>query len=350
MKRLNILTGLLAFGAVVFSSCSGPKEDGGPTTGTSRSAERVRVTTLASEQITRSIDYSASLEPFNTVHMVPASPGRIEAIRVELGDRVKKGQELVRMNDAQLNQAQFQLNNLKADYARLDTLKKLGSIAQQQYDQIRTQYEVARENVDFLSKNTVLTAPFNGLISGKYHEPGEMYSGTPVAEIGKAAILTIIQVDKLKAIVSLSEKYFPNIKKGMPVSVTFDVYPGETFAGEIFRIAPTINSQSRSFEVEISMDNPTGKLRPGMFGRVSIDLEHVDAVVLPALAVLKMQGSNVRYLFVERNGQAKRIEVLLGSRFDDKVEVISDELRPGDHVIIEGQARLLDGAAVEVVN
>ncbi|KOH42554.1 hypothetical protein NC99_46420 [Sunxiuqinia dokdonensis] len=348
MKQLNTFIGLLAVLAI--SSCSAPKEEAETNTESGRLVERVRVTTLAKEEITRSIEYSASLEPFNTVHMVPASPGRIEAIHVELGDRVGKGQELVRMNDAQLNQARIQLNNLKADYARLDTLKKLGSIAEQQYEQLQAQYEAAKENVDFLEDNTLLLAPFNGLISGKYHEAGEMYSGSPVAEIGKAAILTIIQVDKLKAIVSISEKYFPNIQKGMPVSVTFDVYPGEKFAGQVFRIAPTINPQSRSFEIEVSMDNPAGKLRPGMFGRVTIGLENTEATVLPALAILKMQGSNVRYLFVERNGKAKRVEVTLGDRFDDKVEVISSELQSGDQIIVEGQARLLDGALVEVAD
>ena len=350
MKQLNHLIIILTISLLVFSSCSNQeseKEQGA--TAIANTTEPVRIIQLKNEEITRTIEYSSTLEPFTEVHMAPTSPGRIEAIHVELGDRVTKGDELVQMNDAQLIQAQIQMNNLKADYARLDTLKKLGSIAQQQYDQLEAQYEVAKENVDFLRKNTLLKAPFNGIISGKYFEAGEMYSGSPIATIGKAAILSIIQVEKLKAVVSISEQYFPNIRKGMKVDLTFDVYSGQTFKGEIFRIAPTINPQSRTFEIEISVNNQKGQLRPGMFGRVTIGLEKTEARVLPALAILKMQGSNIRYLFVEENGQAKRVEVELGKRFNDKVEVISDQLKLGDHIIIEGQARLLDGSKVEVL-
>lgn len=349
MKRFNYSIALGALVLFGLGSCSSDQEKKVKET-PEVVTERVRVTTLGAEEITRTVEYTATLEPFKEVHMAPTSPGRIETIRVELGDRVKAGQELVRMNDTQLIQAEIQLNNLKADYTRLDTLKKLGSIAQQQYEQLQAQYEAAQENVDFLRKNTILKAPFNAVISGKYFESGEMYSGTPVATVGKAAILSVIQVDKLKAIVSVSEKYFPKVELGMPVSLRFDVFPGESFEGKIFRIAPTIDSQSRSFEVEVSIDNPKGQLRPGMFGRVTIGLEKTEAVVLPALAILKMQGSNIRYLFVEENGRAKRIDVQLGNRFDDKVEVISDQLKIGDQVIVEGQARLLDGGPVEVVN
>ncbi|MGQ8335916.1 efflux RND transporter periplasmic adaptor subunit [Sunxiuqinia sp. A32] len=351
MKQLNTFIFILAISALSLTSCSDKKaEDGKKTNIEVAKAERVRTIILENQEITRTIEYTSTLVPFNIVHMAPTSPGRIEAINVEMGDKVRKGDELVRMNDAQLNQAMIQLNNLETDYSRLDTLKKLGSIAQQQYDQLKAQYEVAKENVQFLQKNTILEAPFNGVISGKYFEAGEMYSGAPVATVGKAAILSIIQVERLKAIVSISEKYFPSIHNGMEVSLQFDVYPGETFNGKIFRISPTINPQSRSFEVEVSVNNPTAKLRPGMFGRVTIGLEKTNANVLPALAILKMQGSNIRYLFVDNKGKAKRIEVQLGKRYDDKVEVISDELKLGDRVIIEGQARLLDEMPIEVLN
>ena len=122
------------------------------------------------------------------------------------------------------------------------------------------------------------------------------------------------------------------------------------FEGEIYRIYPTIDPQSRSFTVEVSVSNTKNLLRPGMFSRVSIDIEKTEAIVLPALAVLKMQGSNERYLFIDDNGKAKRIQVTIGDRYDDKVEVISDELKVGDKVIISGQARLLDGMEVQVVD
>jgi len=86
-----------------------------------------------------------------------------------------------------------------------------------------------------------------------------------------------------------------------------------------------------------------------MFARVSFDLEEVEAAVLPALAVMKMQGSNERYIFIESGGKAERIPVTIGSRFDDQIEVLSDRLKPGDRVIVSGQSRLLQGVPVQVV-
>lgn len=349
MKRLNTVLTVLALGIFFLSSCKSQTETNENANQTAK-AERIRVVELQPEEITRSVVYTASMEPFNVVHMAPATPGRIEKINVDMSDRVKEGQELVRMNDAQLIQAEIQLSNLKTEYERLDTLNKLGSVAAQQYDQLKTQYDVAKENVDYLRKNTVLAAPFNGIISGKYFEAGEMYSGAPVATIGKAAIVSIIQVEKLKAIVNISEEYLPNVKEGMEVSLHFDVYPDEDFTGKVIRISPTISAQSRTFEIKISVNNPGEKLRPGMFGRVTIPLATADVMVLPAVSVLKMQGSNVRYLFKVENGVAKRVEVELGQRFDDKLEVISKDLKEGDQIVVDGQARLLDGNKVEIVN
>jgi multidrug efflux pump subunit AcrA (membrane-fusion protein) len=87
-----------------------------------------------------------------------------------------------------------------------------------------------------------------------------------------------------------------------------------------------------------------------MFSRITFDLDKEEAILLPSMAVLKMQGSNDRYLFVEKNGVAKRISVTIGKRYDDDIEVFSDSLQPGDHIIIAGQSRLLDGIPVEVKN
>lgn len=353
MKRLNTFVPALLILAIISFSCStkgGDSNEKGKETVTASVKEKVRVMSLSKEEIARKIDNLSTLKPFNEVHLAPSAPGRIESINVEIGDHVKKGQVLVKMDDAQMIQSQIQLNNLQNDYSRMETLKKTGSIAQQQYDQLEAQYKVAKRSAEYLNDNTLLEAPFNGVISGKYFEAGEIYSGSPVASVGKAAILSIIQIDKLKAMISISEKFFPEIKKGMKANIRFDVYPELDFEGEIYRIYPTIDPQSRSFTVEVSVSNTKNLLRPGMFSRVSIDIEKTEAIVLPALAVLKMQGSNERYLFIDDNGKAKRIQVTIGDRYDDKVEVISDELKVGDKVIISGQARLLDGMEVQVVD
>lgn len=351
MKQNRILSIAFALAVAFLASCTQSGQQEGTLTATDGpQKEPVEVVELQPQTIARSVEYPSTLQAYDEVHLAPAQPGRIENIYVEISDKVTKGQLLVQMDKTQLHQAEVQLRNLEADFARLDTLKKYGSVAQQQYDQLKTQYEVAKSNVEFLKENTQLPAPYNGLISGRYFEPGEMYSGTPTTQSGKAAVLSIVEIDRLKTLVALSEKYFPQIKKGMESEIKVDIYPEKRFTGRIERIHPTIDPTNRTFNAELVINNHEGLLRPGMFARITFDLAEEEVLILPSAAVLKMQGSNNRYLFVERNGTAHRISVTIGDRFDDNIEVISDELKVGDNIIVTGQARLLDGVSVEVKN
>ncbi|NCC74544.1 MAG: efflux RND transporter periplasmic adaptor subunit, partial [Sphingobacteriia bacterium] len=301
------------------------------------------------QTISRSVDYTATLQAFEEIHLAPSTPGRIESVFVEVGSRVKEGDALVQMDRTQLHQAEVQLRTLETDFRRLDTLQKVGSIPQQQFDQLKSQYDIAKSNVEFLRENTLLRAPFSGVVSGKYFENGEMYSGSPIATVGKAAILSLVQINRLKIHVAISENYFPLIRTGMNASIKLDIYPDKEFTGRIFNIYPTIDPASRSFTAEVEVNNPEGLLRPGMFCRLTIDFDQTEALMIPVNAILKLQGSNDRFLFIEENGIAKRVGVLVGDRFNDKVEVISDELKPGQNLIITGQSRLVDGMSVEVV-
>jgi len=135
----------------------------------------------------------------------------------------------------------------------------------------------------------------------------------------------------------------------MKVSLKADVYENEIFTGTVFRISPTISAATRSFTVEIELPNRNELLKPGMFARVSMDLGEVDTFVVPANTVLVQEGTNLRYVFVDENGIAKRIEVVLGKRFDDQFEIISETLREGASLVIEGQSRLIDGDKIDVV-
>ncbi len=334
--------------AVIFSACTPNKKDQEASDVQSR-IEPVRVAPIDYQTVTRDVEYTSNLQAYEEIHMTPATPGRIEKIYVEVGARVAKGDLLVQMDRTQLHQAEVQLRTIETDLKRFDTLQKAGSIAQQQYDQLAAQVEIAKNNIAFLRDNTRLLAPFSGIITGKYFESGEMYSGTPVAMIGKAAIVSLAQIDLLKTIVPVSEKFFPLVKTGIEVIITTDIYPDKEFTGRVFRIHPTVDPASRTFNVEISIDNRSQSLRPGMFSRVRFSLDRFEAMIVPAIAVLKLQGSNERYIFVEKDGIAKRIGVSLGKRYDENVEVIAEGLYEGDHIIVSGQARLQDGMQVTVV-
>ncbi len=351
MERKRILRGLVITLALILTlyGCSTSTGDtSGEVSETDSRVEAVRVIELDYSEISRSVTYTANLRAFREVHLAPAQPGRVDRIHVEAGDRFSEGELLVEMDRTQLLQARFQLENLEKDYRRMDTLRRVGSVTEQQYDQLRTQYEVTKSNVQFLSENTRLKAPFSGKVSAKYFENGEMFSGTPNTPEGKAAILTLLQTSRIKARVNVSESFYRHITEGMTVAIATDLWPEQIFEGRVTIIYPTIDPATRSFTVELVIPNPSEQLRPGMSARATVELKQVEAFVIPAIAVLRLQGTNERYIFIEDNGRARRVVVKQGERFDDRVEVISDEISSGDNLIIAGQARLLDGVAVTV--
>jgi RND family efflux transporter MFP subunit len=344
----NIIPIILA-GAMIMASCN---RQGQPAAGQAEAdslaaAIPVRVMPVAKTTITRTIDYTGTIQAYEEVNLAPSTPGRVDRIYVEVGDRVQKGQQLFLMDRTQYYANKIQLANLEKDLARLDTLLKVGSVKEQTYDQTRAQYEVMKANVDFMEENTLLEAPFSGLITGKYLEDGELYSGAPGMS-GKSAVVTLMQINPVKIVVSISEKYFPLIRNGMKVRVMADVYPDKNFEGTIFRVHPTIDAMSRSFRAEVRISNGSELLRPGMFARAFIDMGREEAIMVPANAVLMQEGTNERFIFVVENGVAVRRPIILGQRFDDNFEIADGDLKEGDLLVIDGQARLNNGQKVEV--
>jgi RND family efflux transporter MFP subunit len=353
MKYLRTLPVILISG-LLLAGCSAKTNNAAAPAGDStavseKTAIPVKVAILAKTRIARTIDYTATILPFEEVNMAPSTPGRIDKIYVEVGDRVNKGDDLFLMDRTQLYQLKLQLSSLAKDLSRLDTLLRSGSAKQQQYDQLKTQYDVTKTNVDFMEENTLIKAPFSGVITGKYFENGEMYSGAPTTATGRSAIVTIMQVNPLKINVNISEQYYPLIKRGLKAEVTADVYKDELFEGKVFRVSPTVNSGTRAFTAEVELPNKNDLLKPGMFVRVSMDLGEVETFVVPASNVLVQEGTNIRYVFVNENNIAKRVEVLIGKRFDDQLEIISETLKEGSNLVIEGQSKLINGDKIDVV-
>jgi RND family efflux transporter MFP subunit len=310
----------------------------------------VKVAALTTKTIYRTIEFSVNLLPWEELYMAPASPGRVEKVMVEIGDRVKKGDLLVKMDETQLNQAKIQLAQLKVDFERMKTLRESNSISAQQFDQVKAQLDVTQSNVKYLEENTKLYAPFNGVITGKYFENGELYSGAPNTQAGKAAVVVIQQIDVLKAMINVSEKYYPLIEEGNVIDLYTSTFPDQAFAGKIERKYPTIDPVTHTFKIEVKIPNGNRKLRPGMFARTELKLGESSAIVAPAIAVLQQEGTNNRYVFIHKNGVAQRVNVKPGDRFNENIEVISDELKEGDQLIVAGQAVLMDQSKVKVSN
>lgn len=338
MKSIKI-TSLLIGIAFLVTACGGSNKtvEGEQETRTTN----VKVQTLQKTSVARNLSFSAVLEAYEKVAIAPAIPGRITKIAVEVGTQVSAGQLLVQMDRSSYDQAKVQFDNLAVDYKRVSKLNESDNISKQQYDQTKAAYEATKTQVENLQTNTFLRAPFSGVIESKNFEDGELFNGG-------TSILSLVQINNLKAYISVPETYFPQMKEGTKVAVTSEIYADTTFEGVIEIIYPTINPATHTFQVQVKIPNAKKVLRPGMYISNSISFGNVQTTIVPYQAVLKLQGANDRYVFVNNNGVAKRVSVQLGQRFDDQVEIISDEIQDGDELVVLGQAKLIDGAPINI--
>ncbi|MDR0982152.1 MAG: efflux RND transporter periplasmic adaptor subunit [Culturomica sp.] len=313
--------------------------------------EAVTVKTIKLEKkiVSTTLTYTATLEADEQVYYAPASPGRIGKIYVEVGDRIKKGQLLVQMDPTSFNQAKIQLKNLETEYNRAVKLNETGSISKQAYDAAVTSYEVAKSNVEFLEENTKMLAPFDGIVTGKYFENGELYTGVAAGGAAKPSVILIEKIKPVKAYVNLAEHYYLALKEGMKIQLKSEIYPDKIFDGKVSIVYPTIDKSSRTFKVEIIIPNEEELLRPGMYGTINFFVGEIDALIAPSLAILKLQGANNRYAFINNNGVAKRVDVTIGRRFDDRLEIFGAGIKAGDELVVVGQGKLIDGTKLKVV-
>jgi len=335
MKTKSLFRLLPLLSIVILISCNKKKEEVKEDT-----AVKVYTTVAQSESVDKTATYTANVKADVINQITPAMPGRIEKIYVEIGDKVNKGQLLVQMESSSLKQQNTQLANLEKDYTRYNELLKVGGIAQQQVDQIKTQIDVLRTAIKNLQDNTQLLSPISGVITARNYDNGDVFAQLP--------ILTVQQLNPLKAIINVSESYFTKVKVGMPVNIQLDVYENETFTGKVSLIYPIIDETTHTFGVQVAINNTNMKVRPGMFARVTLNFGAAQSIVIPDAAVQKQTGSNDKYVFVVENGISKYRKVELGQHLDDNYEILSG-VNAGDIVVTAGQTRLIDGTEVEIV-
>ena len=322
--------------AVAAASCGGQQTQ----QQVEQRAELVETTALSMSEISRELEFAATLEGWQTLNVAPSLTGRIEHIYAEVGTNVTAGTMLVRMDQNQYTTTKLTYTNLGVEMKRMESLRESGAVSEQVYDQTRLSYEQTKETLDFLEANTFVRAPFAGVVSAKNYEDGELYGGQP--------ILVLTQISTLKALIAIPESYYPYVKKGMPVHIVSEIYPGEVFPATVDIVYPTVDPASHTFQARLKIANGSLKLRPGMYVKTNMSMGIDRAMVVPYQAVQKLTGSNDRYVFLDDAGTAKRVFVKLGQRFDENIEVISDELQEGDRLVTVGQARLVDGAKLNV--
>ena len=197
---------------------------------------------------------------------------------------MKKGQVVAEMDQTQLAQVELQLKNNETELKRLRELYEVGGLSKSDLDAIEMAYNVSKTQYDNLKENATLVSPTNGVITSRNYDAGDMYAMS-------APIYVVEQIAPVKLLVGVSESDYSKVKKGDSVSITADALPGKTFTGKIRKIYPTVDPATRTFTVEVVVDNNNNALRPGMFARATIQFGINNSVVIPDVAVVKQQGS-----------------------------------------------------------
>lgn len=322
--------------ALMSSACTGKDE---AKKETKEELPLVKVATVLEEEVPQTSEYTATVEAFKTNNIASSTSNRIKRILVDVGSAVRAGQSLVILDDVNIAQQEIAMANQRRDLERAKELVRIGGGTQQAVDQLQAQYDANARALRTMRENTVLTSPVSGVVTAKNYDAGDLPAGQP--------ILVIEQQQPLKVIVSVNESEYPQVKVGQTVTVKLDTYGDEEFTGRVHLIHPTIDVTTRTFQVEVTIDNRANKVRTGMFARVTFNYGMRHNVVVPDRAIQKQTGSGVRYVFVNNGGTVEWREVELGRRMGDRYEVLGG-LVSGTQVVVSGQSRLIDGAKVEV--
>jgi len=328
LKQISIIMGAMIIG---LSSCNKPKE----ATKVAEEIPVIRIQAASEKEIEQIFELTATVQPQVKNSIAPSTPGRIRQIFVEIGQSVSKGQKLVQMDVANLSNLETQIENVKRSYNRVQELFSVGGASQQELDNAKVQLDLAQTNLKNVTENTFLLSPISGIVTARNYDNGDMYSG-------QMPVLTVMQINPVKLVINVSESYYSQIKPGMPIDVKFDVFKDQNFQGKVSLIYPTINEQTRTFAVEIKLNNNNNKVRPGMFARVTLEFGKAKRIVVSDQSIVKQSGSGSRFVYVYDNGKVDFKQVELGRRIGNEFEIISG-LMVGEQIVIAGQSKLIDG-------
>lgn len=341
MKNMNVRTIIYVAAAVMAVSCGNSNSK----TAEQPQAAEVRlpnVTIMAAsyKDVPQSDVYTANVEAYAKNNIAPQSPSRIQKIYVEVGDFVRAGQIVAKMDEVSLNQSKLSMANDSLEYSRIKKLYEQGGVSKSDFDAMELKYNVTRSQYQNLLENTILRSPVSGVITARNYDQGDMYGGSP--------IYVVEQITPVKLYVGISEMDYTRVKKNDTVTLTADALPGKTFTGRIARIYPTIDAATHTFTAEVNVANSDRLLRPGMYARVTVNFGSNHSIVVPDDCVVKQQGSGVRSVFVlQADNTVKEIVVTLGRHFGTEYEILSG-VAEGDKVVVKGQASLKNGSKVNV--
>lgn len=352
-KRIGAI-GLVVASAALLGACG---QAGGAEVSASE-GETVRTVNVEVVQV-QPLDFSHFIRVVGTVEAqrdvtVSAEEGGVvEALVTEKGERVRRGETLLRINDdvlsAQLEQTASQAALAEETWNRQKQLWEEDSIGTEMaYLQAKYDAETARAQARVLAERvnrTTVRAPVAGVLDDRMVEVGSMVSpGTPVARV--------LDVDTVKVVGGVPERYAADIERGSPVRVTVDALAGREYVGSIDFVGSAVAGGSRTFQVEVVVANPGLGIKPGMVANVEISRQMVDgALAVPRHAVLRQENGYIVYVArrTDEGWQAEARPVTLGvSR--DNIVVVRDGLEAGDRVVTVGQQQIAHGDMLRITN
>lgn len=338
---MKFLAAVAVFGAVITgaSSCGQSKKDKAASQADSLKVQDVTVTKISAQDVDQIETFTGTVEGYNTNNISPKMGARIQRVFVEVGDHVARGQRLAIMDAASLTQAKLQMQNNKQEFERSKQLYEVGGTSKSDYDARKMAYDVSLSNYQNLAENTYLISPISGVVVARNYDQGDMFN------LGGQPLFTVDQIRPVKIKVNVSEELFNSIKKGMNVDVQLDVFGDEIFKGKVHLVYPSVDATSRTFPVEITIENQNERVRPGMFARVTFNYGKEHHVVVPDVSVVKQIGSGDRYVYTVVDGKVVYKKVDLGRQFGKLYEV-KGGLSEGDEVIVEGQSVVTNGEKV----
>jgi membrane fusion protein (multidrug efflux system) len=344
MKYLqSVLCSLIILSAVLIvgSGCNFKKES------EKHELTKVRipvvVDTVRYRTLVRTREFTAVLEPYKQADLAPLTQGtRVKRIYVDVGDYVRKGQVLARMDDAMLVSTHVRFETLASQYERQKQLFEKNAISKAQFESIESEYKATKRQLEQIRENTTITAPFNGVVTDVAVEEGEVYSPTLAQMGGTSGLIQLTQLNLLKVDLDVDEDVVSKIEKGMKVKVRVDALGDTAVAGTVQWVNPSAARRSHTFGVRIIVPNKGLTLKAGYFVSLAIITDTRENVL--AVPVTALVGKQV---FIVENDMALAREVETGWETDAFVEI---ESGVSQHalVITGGNKALPDSAGVIV--
>jgi membrane fusion protein, multidrug efflux system len=312
----------------------------------SANSSPVEVAAASAKTLSDDITAVGSLLSDESVQIAAETSGRVAEIKFTEGDVVAAGTVLITLDDAlisaQVEDAEARLTLAKANYERAASLRKSGTASQTTLDTAQSELSIQQAVYDLIKtqhEKLSIKAPFPGVLGFRTISPGAyVTAGTPLVNLEK--------IDQLKVNFSVPEFYLAKLAAGQKIEIIADALPGTRFEGALYAIDPAIDVNGRAIRVKATLPNKDGKLRPGLLARITVKGTPRTAVTIPESALVPR--GNDFLVYRADNGKAKETKVLAGRRENGFVEIL-DGVEVGQQVVIAGQARLRDGADVEIV-